>query len=102
MTEDRRYVNFSMPGRSTLFQVERIDESDPEEVVVYLGEGRAWSGPGSWMGEGLPRAEGYQLPQIQDEFARLKVRWLAAGLKEQRFVAYARGDSHDDHLRKLR
>lgn len=102
VTEDRRYVNLSMPGRSTLFLIERIDESDPEEVVIYLGEGRAWSGPGSWLSEGVPRADGYPLPQIQDEFDRLKARWRAAGLDEQRFIAYAQGASHEDHLRMLR
>lgn len=102
VTEDRRYVNLSMPGRSTLFLVARIDESDPEEIVICLGEGRAWLGPGSWLSEGVPRGEGYPLPQIQDEFDRLKARWLAAGLDEQRFIAYARGDSHEDHLRMLR
>jgi len=43
-----------------------------------------------------------RLPEIQDEFERIKARWLEAGLPEQEVHAYAQGSTHEDQLAWLR
>jgi hypothetical protein len=100
LTEDRRHANLSTPDASTLFEVERIDESEPQEAIVVLGEPQAQVGASSEGGP--PEALGYPLPEIQDEFDRLRARWREAGLDEQEFNAWARGSTHEGQLRRLR
>jgi hypothetical protein len=103
ITPDKRYVTVSTPLEGSLYAVERIDDSDPEEVVVYLGEEHGKSGPTFSAGDQpVPPVRGYPLPEIQDEFARLKVRWLQAGRSEQEFTAYPQGATHEDQLRRIR
>jgi hypothetical protein len=102
LTDDRGYVTLATPDQSSLFAVERIDDSDPEEVVVYLGEQHGEAGPPLYSDQVQPEILGYPLPEIQDEFERLHARWTEAGLSEQHFNAWPQGVGHEDQLRLLR
>lgn len=100
LTGDGNYVSLEVPlGGSSVFAVERIDDSDPEEVVVFLGAQHGYAGPPTF---GQVETGGYPLPEIQDERERLRSRWLDAGLDEEDFNAYARGESHEDRFRSIR
>ena len=100
LTDDGKYVSLEVRlGGSSLFAVERVDDSDPEEVVVFLGAQHGYAGPPTF---GEIESRGYPLPEIQDERERLRSRWLEAGLDEQDFDAYARGESHEDRFRTIR
>jgi hypothetical protein len=90
LSEDRSYANLSTPETSTTFAVERIDESYPEEVVVMLGDAQ------------VAEANGYPLPEIRDEFDRLRARWRAAGLDEEEFNSWAQGSTNENQLQRLR
>jgi hypothetical protein len=101
LTDDGHYINVATPQESSLYKVDRVDDSDPEEVVVFLGEEHGKAGPPSF-GPGVAEARGYPLPEIQDEFERLRARWRNAGLDEQEFIAYPAGATHEDKLREIR
>jgi hypothetical protein len=101
LTDDRRYVSLATPQASTLFAVTGIDDSDPEEIVVSLGDVHGRTGPPSF-GDVVREPRGYPLPQVQDEFARLEARWQAAGGDPQRFSAWAQGADNEAQLRRIR
>jgi len=102
LTDDRRYVTLSAPlGGLSLFRVDRIDETDPEEVVIFVGDQHAQAGPATFGDEPV-EPMGYPLVEHQDEIERLRQRWRSAGLADQEFNAYGRGESHDDRLKSIR
>ena len=76
-------------------------EETADEVIVKLGERESWHGPSS-TGETLLETTGYPLPEILEEFERVKGRWVAAGLPEQEVHAYAQGSNHEEQLAWLR
>jgi hypothetical protein len=101
LISEGRYVVLGTPLEESIFEVDHIDDSDPEEVVIYLGEPKGESGPPAW-GDQVPEPRGYPLPKIQEEFERLRGRWRNARLNDQDFDAWAQGASWEDKLRSLR
>lgn len=97
---DEGIVHLSMPDQGTTYHLAGVEET-ADEVIVKLGERMLWHGPTS-MGNSVLEAFGYPLPEIQDEFERIKGRWIAAGLPEQEVHAYAQGSTHEDQLTMLR
>lgn len=89
-----------MPDQGTTYHLAGVEET-ADEVIVKLGTRMIWHGPTS-TGDAVLEAVGYLLPEIQDEFERIKRRWIAAGLPEQEVHAYAQGSTHEDQLAMLR
>lgn len=94
------HVHLNMPDQGTTYFLAGVEETD-DEVIVSLGEPMIWHGPTS-IGDQVLETTGYPLPEIQDEFERIKGRWLAAGLPEQEVHAYGQGSTHEDQLARLR
>jgi hypothetical protein len=96
---ENRLVSLNMPLQGTTYTLDDIEE-DEEEVIVSLGSeiGRHDAGVGNTPSE----LRGYPLPEIQEEFERLRGRWTAVGLPEAEFDVWAERSSHEDQLRKIR
>src|SRR5690242_5988847 len=62
-----RFVTLHQPDAGSTFELQAIEERG-NEVVVKLGDPMVRSSLGT-------RQPGYPLPQVQDEFDRLRVRW---------------------------
>jgi hypothetical protein len=101
VSEDGRYVSLGAAGEGSTYRLERVDNSNPDEQVVFLGEEVGRVGGGGWGNENR-EIRGYPFPEIQTEFERLRVRWLDAGLPEQQFSAWPSGATHEDQLRRIR
>lgn len=97
---DAGTVSLEAPDQGTTWYLDGIEETD-EEVIVKLGSEMVTHGPTA-IGDARIEVIGYRLPEIQDEFERIKQRWLAAGLPEQEAHAYAQGSTHEDQLAMLR
>lgn len=97
---ENREVHLDMPLQGSMFELAGIEETG-DEVIVKLGPLLGSHGPPG-VGDNVPEPVGYPLPLIQDEFERLKGRWIRAGLPEQQVHAYAQGSSHEDQLAWLR
>lgn len=93
-------VHLNMPDQGTTYHLAAVEET-ADEVIVKLGERMIWHGPTS-VGDTVLEAIGYPLPEIQDEFERIKGRWIAAGLPELEVHAYAQGSTHENQLARLR
>jgi hypothetical protein len=91
-------VTLSTPDDGSIYHLAGIEESS-DEVLVKLGE--EIGGLSSGVGDYFP-PPGYRLPEIQDEFERLKGRWANAGLPGQQFEAWAQGASWESHLHQIR
>src|SRR5436190_827247 len=80
LTADQRYASVSDGRNSTMYPVEKIEETD-DEVIVWLGAPSGSSGPleSGWNGTAA-EPTGYPLPTIGLELARLGVRWQDARL----------------------
>jgi hypothetical protein len=84
------------PMQGTTYSLAGVtDEGD--ERIVLLGRELGRNGPPN-----MSPPIGYVLPEIQDEFNRLRTRWDQAGLDRQVFDAYAPGSGHEDQLRMIR
>jgi hypothetical protein len=95
---ENRHVSLSTPQESSTYELAGIEETG-DEVIVALGQ---WLGAGGIAVGDNEAPVGYRLPEIQEEFERLRGRWLASGLSEQDFDAWAAGSSHEDKLREIR
>jgi hypothetical protein len=93
-------VHLNMPDQGTTYELGGIEETE-EEVIVTVGQQMMWHGPTS-VGDAVLETTGYSLPDIQEEFERIRGRWVAAGLPEQQVHAYAQGSTHEDQLAMLR
>lgn len=93
-------VHLNMPDKGTTYHLAGIEET-ADEVIVKLGERMMWHGPTS-VGDAVLEATGYPPPEIQDEFARIEGRWIAAGLPEEEVHAYGQGSPHEEQLAWLR
>ncbi len=91
-------VTLATPHDGSTYHLAGIEETG-DEVIVKLGE--EIGGHASGVGEQVAEP-GYRLPQIQDEFERLRGRWMNVGLPEQEFNAWAQGASWESHLREIR
>ena len=98
--QEEGLVHLKMPDQGTTYHLAGVEET-ADEVIVKLGDRMVWHGPTS-VGENVLEARGYLLPEIQEEFERIKSRWIAAGLPEQEVHAYAQGSTHEDQLAMLR
>lgn len=89
-------VEISMPQRGGTYVLERSEETE-DEFRVYVGPG----GPliGHAIGD-LP-AE-YPFPAIDEELERLRHAWIAAGLRETDFNAWAQGAGWDSRTTAIR
>lgn len=92
-------VSLSMPGEGSTYELAGIEETD-SEVAVKLGPKIGSHTTGT--GQPMKWPKGYPLPEIQDEFERLKGRWLRAGLPQQEFDAWPRGATHETQLASIR
>lgn len=91
-----RLIDVSMPQRGGTYTLERVEETD-EEYRVHVAAG----GPHSGHALGDLPAE-YPFPTINEELERLRLAWLAAGLRETDFNAWAQGASWDSQTSAIR
>ncbi len=96
--QENAFVSLSTPDDGSTYRLAGIEETD-DEVIVKLGD--EIGGHAVGMGDYVPQP-GYRLPEIQDEFERLKGRWTSAGLPRQEFEAWAQGASWESHLHQIR
>jgi hypothetical protein len=99
LSDDGAMISLSTPQEGTTFEVLGVPEIYGERVVL-LGAAKARHGS-TTFGDDL-EMRGYLLPEIHDEFSRLRGRWERAGLPFQEFEAYAAGSTHEDRLRAIR
>ena len=110
VSADGRSVSLSLPDRGGTYVLERVDDTDPDELRIYVAPGGPSSGHAL---RDLPRE--YPFPTINEELDRLRARWGAAGgppgndpgdrdgqLLWQRFEASAPGDSFDSRTARMR
>jgi len=110
ISDDGRSVSLSTPDRGGTYELERVDDSDPDELRIYVAPGAPSSGHAL---RDLPQE--YPFPAINVELDRLRARWEAAGgprgndpgdrdaqLKWQAFEASAPGDSFDSRTARMR
>lgn len=95
---DNNTVTLAQPDSGSTYELAGIEETE-HEVVVKLGAEK--TGHATGVGPRVPRP-GYRLPEVQDEFERLRDRWRNAGLPEQQFNAWAQGASWGSHLQEIR
>ncbi len=95
-----RQVHLGTPQSGSLYELAGVEQTE-DETIVLLGDKLGDHGPPS-VGEAESPALGYRLPEIHDEFDRLRTRWQRAGLGLQEFNTYAPGSTHEDQLRKIR
>jgi len=101
LTADQRYASVSDGRNSTMYPVEKIEETD-DEVIVCLGAPSGSSGPleSGWNGTAA-EPTGYPLPTIGLELARLGVRWQDARLGN-RLPAHRAGSDYETYLADVR
>jgi hypothetical protein len=101
LTADQRYASVSDGRNTTMFPVEKIEETD-DEVIVCLGEPSGSSGPlgSEWSGTAT-EPTGYPLPTIDLELARLGVRWQEARLGT-RLPSHQAGAEYESYLALIR
>jgi hypothetical protein len=95
-----RQVHLGTPQSGSLYELAGVEQTE-DETIVLLGDKLGDHGPPSVGDVGTPPL-GYWLPEIQDEFDRLRVRWQRAGFELQEFNAYAPGSTQEDQLRMIR
>jgi hypothetical protein len=110
VSEDGQSIQLSTPDRGGTYTLERVDDSDPDELRIFVAPGGPSSGHSL---RELPKE--YPFPTINIELHRLRARWEAAGgsrgddpgdrngqLERQRLEASALGDSWDSRTERMR
>jgi hypothetical protein len=98
VNRDNNTVTLSQPDSGSTYELAGVEERD-DEIIVKLGAEIA--GHAAGVGD-QARQPGYRMPEIQDEFERLRGRWERAGLNPQKFNAWAQGASWESHLTEIR
>jgi hypothetical protein len=96
VNEVDRLVELATPERGATYHLKRVEETDAE-YRVYVGEPY-----GVGHAIGLTGPPEYPFPTISEELDRLRAAWLAAGLRETDFNAWAQGASYRSHTEYLR
>jgi hypothetical protein len=96
--QEAGHAQLTMPMEGTTYELAGIEETD-DEVIIKLGA--ELSSHATGVGDNVAEP-GYRLPEIQEEFDRLRGRWNQAGLPPAEFNAYPAGATHEDMLRLIR